>query len=103
MAFKREDWDILPPETLLAAMEYLYVKAYGGRRYEAYELSAEGMIPLSRRQFGCRDLVKNSGAFEDIIDLSVFLDKLGRRVQNDNDWRGLIDWEELKKRKRLDS
>ncbi|MEW6555100.1 MAG: hypothetical protein AB1384_12540 [Actinomycetota bacterium] len=92
-------WDILPPEELLAAIEYLHILAYGSRRYEAYELSSGGTLPLSKRLYRKTDLVKNGDAFCDLVDLQRFLSKLGRRIQNGGDWREYINWDVVLPRK----
>lgn len=95
---KREDFDILPPEPLCHAEEYLFGLVAGSRRYDLYELTSGGTWRGSKRMLVNRGLIKNERAFEDLIDLNEFLDTLGRHIVNGSNWRKLIDWETLKKK-----
>ncbi|MDI6822526.1 MAG: hypothetical protein QMD66_06705 [Actinomycetota bacterium] len=87
---------ILPPEPLLAAIEFLYVLASGTRRHDLYELTGGCPFRLSRRRAERSGLVKNDQAFQDLCDLDDFLDRLGRRILSGGDWRKMIRWEAIK-------
>lgn len=88
--------EILPPEPLLAAIEFLYVLASGTRRHDLYELTGGAPFRLSRRKAGRLGLIRHERAFQDLCDLNDFLDRLGRKVLTGGDWRTMIRWEHVK-------
>ncbi len=90
MASKRRDWDYLPPEPLMVAIECQYLRAFGTNRDMAYDLT-DGMALPSHKRHEVRDIVRNAGALDDLNDMLRFLEAVGQAVCNGGRWADILE------------
>ncbi len=76
----RRDYDYLPPEPLLTALEVLWVKAFGANRANAYEESDGMSFKMTRHR--AKGLVRDWSAFDELCELTGLLERLGCKLQN---------------------
>lgn len=86
---KRRDFDYLPPESLMVAIECQYMRAFGTNRDMAYDIT-DGMALPSHKRHEVRDIVRDAGALDDLNDMLRFLDGLGRAICDGGRWRDAL-------------
>jgi len=101
MGYNSDDWSYPVPVQFVEILEMLWIKAFGSNRYRAWEIfTTSGESPLSRRRHSARGLCRNDAALDDLVDLDYLLRLISAMIDGNEDFRLLLDEDELKRLKK---